>query len=74
LQVPIQYDMHAFRHAFKRHCRECGIRKDIHDAITGHESADAGDSYEGEHSLKPLADAMRVLRFPGLDLAGVKRA
>jgi len=58
--------MHAFRHTFKRHCRECGIRTDI----TGHESADAGDSYGGEHSLKPLVDAMRALRFQWLDFGG----
>ena len=62
--------MHAFRHTFKHHRRECGIRKDIDDAITGHESADAGDSYGGEHSLKPLVDAMRALRFQWLDFGG----
>ena len=65
-------DFHALRHTFKRQCRECGIPKEIHDAITGHESGDVGDAYGGQHPLKPLADAMRTLRYPGLDLAGVK--
>jgi hypothetical protein len=63
----------TFRHTFKRQCRECGIPKDIHDAITGHPSADVADRYGGEYPLKPLADAMRTLRYPGLELAGVKR-
>ena len=62
------------RHTFKRQCRECGIPKDIHDAITGHPSADVADRYGGEYPLKPLSDAMRTLRYPGLDLSDVKRA
>ena len=65
---------HAWRHTFKQIAERVGITEKSHDAITGHESADASDSYVGEHSLKPLAEAMRALRFPGWTLAGVKRA
>jgi hypothetical protein len=59
---------------FKRQCRECGIPKDIHDAITGHPSADVAGHYGGQYPIKPLADAIKTLRYPGLDLSGVKRA
>jgi len=62
------HDMHALRHTFERQCRECGIPKDIHDAITGHSSSDAGDSYGGQYPLKPLAEAIKRLTYPGLVL------
>ncbi len=64
-------DFHAFRHTFKRQCRECGIPKDIHDAITGHPSGDVADTYGGAYPLRPLADAMQRLRYDGLNLSGV---
>jgi integrase len=63
---------HSFRHTFKRQCRECGIPKDIHGAITGHPSGDVADRYGGAYPLRPLADAMRRLRYDGLDLSGVQ--
>ena len=66
-------DFHAFRHTFKRQCRECGIPKDMHDAITGHDSADVGDSYGGAYPLKPLADAMGRLMYAALDFSSVRR-
>jgi len=66
-------DFHAFRHTFKRQCRECGIAKDIHDALTGHESGDVGDAYGGAYPLKALAGAMSKLEYPGLDLRQVQR-
>lgn len=59
---------YRFRHIFKRQARECGIPKEINDAITGHESGDVGDRYGGEYPLRPLAEAMGRLTFPGLDL------
>ena len=65
-------DFHAFRHTFKRQCRECGIPKDIHDAITGHPSGDVADSYGGAYPLRPLAEAMQRLRYDGLNLSSVK--
>ena len=65
-------DFHAFRHTFKRQCRECGIPKDIHDAITGHPSGDVADTYGGTYPLRPLADAMQRLKYDRLDLSGVK--
>lgn len=62
---------HSFRHTWKRQARECEIPKALNDAITGHESGDVGDSYGGEYPLRPLAEAMGKLEFPGLELSVV---
>ena len=38
-------------------------------------NVERGRTYGGQsYPLKPLADAMKTSRYPGLDLAGVKRA
>jgi integrase len=62
------HDMHALRHTFKRQCRECGIPRDIHDALTGHHSGAVGDSYGGQYPIKPLWEAIKKLRYDGLVL------
>jgi hypothetical protein len=58
-------DMRVLRHMFRRQCRECGIPKDIHDAITGHPSAGRGGPLRWRVPLKPLADAMRTCGIRG---------
>jgi hypothetical protein len=65
---------HSFRHSSKNACR-AGIPEEVHDALTGHSGGGVGRTYGGlSYPLKPLADAMRTLRYPGLDLTGVKKA
>jgi integrase len=36
---------HSFRHTFKRACRAARIEEELHDALTGHTSANVGRSY-----------------------------
>jgi hypothetical protein len=67
-------DFYAFRHTFKRQCRECNIPKHIQDATTGHPSGDVADAYGGAYPLRPLAEAMQRLRCDGLDLSQVTGA
>jgi integrase len=58
---------HSFRHTFKHICRELGIPKEVHDAITGHVSSDAGDAYgDTEYPISPLKDAMSRFSVAGL--------
>jgi integrase len=65
---------HLLRHTFKHACRACGIPEDIHDALTGHASGGAVRcTYGGAYPLKPLASAMKKLRYPGLDLTDLKK-
>lgn len=61
---------HSFRHGFKDACRNSSISSEHHDRLTGHASGTIGDSYGGEYyPLKPLHEAMKVLRYEGLDLS-----
>jgi integrase len=65
---------HSFRHTFKHACRASGIPEDIHDALTGHSSGSGvGRTYGGAYPLKPLATAMKKLRYPGLHLMDLKK-
>lgn len=50
--------LHSWRHRFKDLCKEAGIQKPIHDALTGHSSRDVGDGYGMGYSLAVLAEAM----------------
>lgn len=60
---------HSFRHTFKDACRISSILSEHHDRLTGHENKNIGDDYGDEHyPLKPLSDAMSLLRYKGLDL------
>jgi integrase len=61
---------HSFRHTFKDACRVAGIGQEIHDALTGHaEGANEGRNYGlGQHPLKPLAVAIKKVRYTGLKL------
>jgi integrase len=61
---------HSFRHTFKDACLRAGIGQEIHDALTGHADGDnEGRSYgAGQHPLKPLAAALKKVRYIGLKL------
>jgi integrase len=63
---------HSWRHRFKDECRNAGIEKAIHDALTGHASDDEGDRYGLGYSLPVLAAAVAKLPSP-VDAAGVQR-
>jgi integrase len=55
---------HSWRHRFKDECRNAGIEKAIHDALTGHASDDEGDKYGLGYSLPVLAAAIAKLPSP----------
>lgn len=58
---------HSLRHSFKRACRECGITEELHDRLTGHAGGGVGRTYDQtDYPLKPLAAAIKRLRYPGL--------
>jgi integrase len=60
---------HSFRHTWKDISRECGISKELADAIQGHSEADASSNYGGEFfPLRPLVDAMAKFEIHGLVL------
>ncbi|MBC8735623.1 hypothetical protein F6X40_01925 [Paraburkholderia sp. UCT31] len=62
---------HSFRHTFKDVCRECGITKEIADALQGHSEGDASSNYGGEFfPLRPLVGAMASYAIHGLKLPG----
>lgn len=60
---------HSFRHTFKTACRQAGLPKEIHDAITGHSSADVGDRYGEGYPVAVLARELEKVHYDGLDLA-----
>ena len=66
---------HSFRHTWKDISRECGISKELADAIQGHSEADASSNYGGEFfPLRPLVDAMNSYQVHGVKLPDSKFA
>lgn len=62
---------HSFCHTFKDVCRECGISKELADALQGHSEGDASSNYGGEfYPLRPLMEAMQKYEVPGVKLPG----
>jgi integrase len=60
---------HSFRHTFKDVCRECGISKEVADALQGHSEGDAAGNYGGEfYPLRPLVEAMEKYEVHGITL------
>jgi integrase len=60
---------HSFRHSFKEVCRECGIEKDVRDALQGHSEGDSAGKYGGDfYPLRPLVDAMERYTVHGVKL------
>ncbi len=64
------HGMHALRHTFKRQCRECDIPKDIHDAITGHPSADVAGHYGGQYPSQATGGRDEDAAVSGVGLVG----
>lgn len=61
---------HSFRHGFKDACRISDILREHHNKLTGHGNKSEGDNYGDElYPLKPLSEAMSLLRYEGLDLS-----
>jgi len=61
---------HSFRHTFKDVCRECGISKEVADALQGHSEGDAAGNYGAEfYPLRPLVEAMQRYQVHGVKLA-----
>jgi integrase len=59
---------HSFRGSFKDRCRESFVPKEVHDRITGHASGDEADNYGKGHSVRALAEHMKSITYPGVDL------
>jgi integrase len=59
---------HSFRHAFKSACREAGLGKEIHDAMSGHSSGGVGDSYGEGYPVTVLAQELAKVTSADLNL------
>lgn len=70
----MRVDHHSYRYNFKQQCTTCGISDEVRDALTGHwlDKKLAGRRYmrggDGFYPIAPLAEAMKKLRFPSLNL------
>jgi integrase len=56
---------HSFRHLFKDICRTAKLRRDLHDALTGHVDASAGAKYGMGLALDDLKEGIDALTFRG---------
>ncbi len=54
LHLPSTVVFHSFRHTFKDLCRNSGIPRDVHQAMTGHASETVGDEYGKGYSVEYL--------------------
>jgi integrase len=60
---------HSFRHLWVRRARETpGVKKTIHDIISGHKGQTVSDDYGPGADIKPLIQAMALITFPELTL------
>jgi integrase len=60
---------HSFRHNFKDACRECGIGKELADALQGHSEGDSSGNYGGKYyPLRPMMEAMHKYGVSGVKL------
>lgn len=56
---------HSFRHLYKGQCRAAKLRRDLHDALTGHADSSAGSKYGEGLPLDDLKEGIDRLTFPG---------
>ncbi len=54
---------HSFRHTFKDACRDAGIARDIHDALTGHADSAVSSRYGLGFSLKVLNEEVQKIGY-----------
>jgi integrase len=67
-------DFHAFRHTFKRACRDAKLPEEIHDLLTGHVGRGGVSRAYGQGAeLKTLADALEKVSYPSFPLKGTGR-
>ncbi len=59
---------HSLRHGFRQACREAGIEEEMADALLGHAGRSTGRRYGDLYPLRPLAEAMARIRYPGVHL------
>jgi integrase len=60
---------HSFRHNFKDVCRDCGITKELADALQGHTEGDSSGGYGAAlYPLNPMMDAMNKYKVHGVKL------
>lgn len=60
---------HSFRHTFKHHIRRCVIDRGVNNALTGHQTGEAGDYYGGlSYPLHPLVEGMKLYQVDGFTL------
>lgn len=55
LKLPATKVFHSFRHTFKDLCRNAGIPRDLHQALTGHAKQTVGDTYGTGFSIETKA-------------------
>jgi integrase len=58
------YVFHSLRHSFKDRCRAAKLRRDLHDALTGHSSGTAGEAYGEGLGADDLASGIDHITFP----------
>ncbi|AMM17254.1 hypothetical protein AX768_23765 [Burkholderia sp. PAMC 28687] len=60
---------HSFRHVFKDLCRECGIGKELADALQGHSEGDSSGAYGAAlYPLTPMVEALKKYKVHGVKL------
>lgn len=59
---------HSFRHTFKDACREAGLARDVHNALTGHTTGGVDEGYGLGFSIRVLGDAMESIKYEGLKI------
>lgn len=60
---------HSFRHGFIDACRAAGIQTEVRDVLVGHANDSVAAEYgEGRYPIAPLFDAIKRVKYSGLDL------
>lgn len=58
IKLPATKVFHSFRHTFKDLCRNAGIPRDVHQALTGHSKQTVGDAYGTGFNIETKASEM----------------
>ena len=59
---------HSFRHTFKDACREAGLPRDVHNALTGHTTGSVDEGYGLGFSIRVLSEAIESINYLGLSI------